>query len=258
MQGRGSRGPRWPALTPALRAVALLLALAVATQAVRLLVTPPLSALAELHSGGQPWGLLPLAPFVAGGCAAALAACWAWLVTCAVVVAVSTLRDVLGAGVAAHGTTSTPAGVAAGRSRLCPRLVRTLVLAALGVAVATGPASADSPGTSDSRPSRDLTRGVVGLPVPDRVATPVAPRVAAAASTQVPAATTGRVTVQPGDSLWAIAQRHLPPGAPDAAVQAGWRLLADANADRIGHPDLIFPGTVLRVPPLDGTHLSTH
>jgi nucleoid-associated protein YgaU len=66
------------------------------------------------------------------------------------------------------------------------------------------------------------------------------------------------VRVRAGDSLWAIAERHLPAGAPDSAVEAGWRLLADANADRIGHPDLIFPGTVLRVPPLDGTRPSTH
>jgi nucleoid-associated protein YgaU len=57
--------------------------------------------------------------------------------------------------------------------------------------------------------------------------------------------------VRPGDSLWAIAARHLPPGAPDAAVDRAWRLLAAANRPSLGNrPDLIFPGAVLRVPDL--------
>jgi hypothetical protein len=197
--------------------VALLLALAVATEAVRLLVTPPLAALAGLRADGQSWGLLPLAPLVTGGCAAALAACWAWLATCAVVMTLGALRG-------------------ARTSRGCPRLVRTLVLTALGVAVVAGPAAADG---GAARPPHHTGRlGVVGLPVPDRVAT----------SAPLPV-----VRVRAGDSLWAIAERHLPAEAPDAAVEAGWRLLAAANADRVHRPDLIFPGTVLRVPPL-----STH
>ncbi|MGZ8735626.1 MAG: LysM peptidoglycan-binding domain-containing protein [Nocardioides sp.] len=223
--------------------MALHLALVVATEAVCLLITPPLATLAELHAGSQPWGALPLAPLVVGGCAAALAACWAWLVACAVVVTVGAMQGVRNV-------------------RGCPRLVRALVLATLGVAVSTGPATADSAGAglgAEARQARDADStsrnrpGVLGLPVPDRVVTPASTRVTAQA-TSLP-----RVArVRPGDSLWAIAERHLPVGAPDAAVEAGWRLLAAANADRIGHPDLIFPGTVLRVPPLDGTHRSTH
>jgi hypothetical protein len=219
--------------------VALLLALAVATEVVRLLVTPPLATLADLLTEGQRWDLLPLSSLVAGGCAAALAACWAWLALCAVVVTVATLRG-------------------ASTARGCPRLVRTVVLAALGVAMATGPATADSAGAdlgAEARRARttDATSpnhlGVLGLPVPDRVAAP-----APAQTTPLPRL----ARVRAGDSLWTIAERHLPADAPDAAVEAGWRLLAAANADRIGHPDLIFPGTLLRVPPLDGTHRSTH
>ena len=54
--------------------------------------------------------------------------------------------------------------------------------------------------------------------------------------------------VRPGDTLWAIAARHLP-GRPAAAAGArawprGWR----ANTGPVRDPDLIRPGQRLRVP----------
>jgi nucleoid-associated protein YgaU len=54
--------------------------------------------------------------------------------------------------------------------------------------------------------------------------------------------------VRPGDSLWAIAERTLPASADDAAVDARWRRIHRLNATRVPDPDLIRPGTVLRVP----------
>jgi resuscitation-promoting factor RpfA len=52
-----------------------------------------------------------------------------------------------------------------------------------------------------------------------------------------------------GESLWTIAAEHLPPGAPSARVDRAWRALYDANRPRLGDdPDLIRPGTVLRLP----------
>jgi nucleoid-associated protein YgaU len=51
----------------------------------------------------------------------------------------------------------------------------------------------------------------------------------------------GMYTVQPGDNLWAIAQRTYGDGAM-------WRVLAGANADQIFNPNLIFPGETLRLP----------
>jgi nucleoid-associated protein YgaU len=57
------------------------------------------------------------------------------------------------------------------------------------------------------------------------------------------------VRVRPGDSLWLVARQVLPEGASDAAVDRTWRRIAACNADRLGpDPDLIFPGTLLRVP----------
>jgi len=57
------------------------------------------------------------------------------------------------------------------------------------------------------------------------------------------------LTVHPGDSLWAIARRLLPAGADDHEVALASGRLASANRTTIGaDPDLILPGTRLRVP----------
>lgn len=50
----------------------------------------------------------------------------------------------------------------------------------------------------------------------------------------------GGYTVQPGDSLWQIASRVYGDGRY-------WVLLYQANADRIGNPNLIYPGQHLRL-----------
>jgi len=64
------------------------------------------------------------------------------------------------------------------------------------------------------------------------------------------------VEVRPGDSLWLIAARHLPPGADDADVAAAWPAWYAANAQLIGaDPGLIRPGQTLRVPA--GTSIGT-
>lgn len=228
MSGRGSSQVGTPSrgrLAP--RLVGLTAVLVAGSEGVRRLVDPPLRAMLEPATLVAPSDL-PLVTLVAGCCAAALALCWAWLVVCATVVALDALR---------HGAAGVGAGSAPRPPRSCPRWVRTLVLAALGLAVGAGPALADSPGTG-TVPAQSAP-GLAGLALPDR-------------PTSLPAqAHPRRVRVRSGDSLWVIAARHLPPSAPDAAVDRAWRRLAAANTDRVDHPDLIFPGTVLRVPDLD-------
>jgi hypothetical protein len=65
------------------------------------------------------------------------------------------------------------------------------------------------------------------------------------------------VTVRPGDSLWAIAERHLDPGASTSEVAAAWPRWYEANRQAIGSdPHLITPGLRLRepaVPPVNST-----
>jgi hypothetical protein len=60
----------------------------------------------------------------------------------------------------------------------------------------------------------------------------------------------GSVMVHPGDSLWAIAQRLVGPGASDAEIQKKLVAVWDMNVKRIGtgDPNLIFPGQRLMLP----------
>jgi len=59
----------------------------------------------------------------------------------------------------------------------------------------------------------------------------------------------GHVVVHRGDSLWAIAARHLGRDASDAEIAQAWPAWFDANRDVIGDdPDVLRPGQVLRPP----------
>jgi nucleoid-associated protein YgaU len=55
--------------------------------------------------------------------------------------------------------------------------------------------------------------------------------------------------VQPGDSLWRIAARHLGADATTAQTAREVNRLWELNQQRIGtgNPDLIFPGQTLRM-----------
>lgn len=68
---------------------------------------------------------------------------------------------------------------------------------------------------------------------------PIAPAPRAARAGSVPLSG-GTYTVQEGDTLSAIANK--------LNISGGWALLADANADSIANPHLIFPGQVLKLP----------
>lgn len=82
-----------------------------------------------------------------------------------------------------------------------------------------------------------------------------APDPSLATSTPIPSSTDGHpasqssVVVHRGDTLWAIAQRHLGPSADAAAIDAEWRRWYRANSAVIGpDPHLILPGQVLHTP----------
>jgi hypothetical protein len=121
-----------------------------------------------------------------------------------------------------------------------PAALRRLVLAACGVAlVGTGPAVAAAgrlPAAAHSNPREPGTAAVLaGLPLPDRA--------------EDGGALDDQVVVRAGDTLWALAERGLPPKADEAAVTARWHRIYDLNRDRIGpDPDLIQPGQRLRLP----------
>jgi LysM domain len=175
---------------------------------------------------------------------------------------------------------------------LTPRVVRAAVGLAVGVTVIAGPALGASTAsvatsvTATAAPRADVSperpRQLPQLPSgwsPDRPAAddPAADDPAAEASTAPLAriepgahifggrAGTGRsdpadhrtvVVVHRGDTLWAIAARHLGPAATAAQVAAEWPRWHAANRSTIGaDPDLILPGQSLvapqRHPPAD-------
>lgn len=163
---------------------------------------------------------LGFAPLVGAGCALALLGCWSWLALGTVVVAARALAG----------------GASRTGLRWVPAAVRTLVPLLLGATVTAAPAHAGT----EAIPARGCAVGTTtgaaaALPLPDRVLTdrPVRGRT---------------VVVRPGDTLWAITSRLLPDAAPVAAIDRGWRRIADANAVRLPDPDLLHPGTRLRVP----------
>jgi resuscitation-promoting factor RpfA len=124
-----------------------------------------------------------------------------------------------------------------------PAMLRGLVRAALGVAVATGPVLGAAAAFADLAP----------LPVLDRVvATPAqttAPPASRPGHASHPTAGGHVVVVRPGDSLWAIAASHLPPGHTDAQVAAAWPRWYAANRQAVGpDPSHIEPGLRLTPP----------
>lgn len=171
------------------------------------------------------------ADLLVGGCSAAVLVATAllWLTT----------ADVAWQQIRSPGATglATRCGRCVRRTgRIGP--IRSLLLAACGVAAVAGPAAA----SGGNGPTPSLS----GLPLPDR-ATGTAPDGAGRATPSEPART---VLVRPGDSLWAIAARTLGPRSSAADVASYWHRVHALNAATIGSdPDLVQPGQRLRLPP---------
>ncbi|WP_448629912.1 LysM peptidoglycan-binding domain-containing protein [Cellulomonas soli] len=170
--------------------------------------------------------------------------------------------------------------------RLAPTIVRralaVTITAGLGLGVATGAQAATlhethppsvsglatttdvdlgwAPTTSSTVPVDTTWQPTVASPAgATTVPVPAAAVTQTAATTPAPVAPTapdaqagpagGSVVVQPGDSLWDIAARHLPPDASDAQIAAAWPRWYEANRDTIGDdPDLLRPAQLLRAP----------
>ena len=232
----GGRSLRTPAPSLSRCLLVEVTATAAAGGLLRLLAADLASAPGALRAGA-PFDLL-----LTRAAAVALALCvlWAWV-----------------AATAAVAEAATGVRVRSG----CPRVVRRAVLVACGVALVAGtvPANAAPDGSSAvaGPPAHAEDRSVLaGLPMPDRAAGPaqrtVAPRpVLASRTSHDPVAPgPGEVVVRPGDTLWDIAARDLPAGTPTDQVSRRWHRIWAANRTAIGaDPDLIRPGTALRLPP---------
>jgi nucleoid-associated protein YgaU len=233
------------------RAGVLLLGTAVAGRAAWSLTRAPLAVLVGGLSRSPGAGALTFEQLLCGGCAAVLVACDLWLAT-------TTLLTVAGLLAREYGGRSRGlsqernralnrvAGALGGTvdralDRCCPALLRAVVTTALGLTVATTVAT---PAPADDHGRVPTPSGLDGLALPDRtVGTEQRPPDRA-----VPASR-GTVVVHTGDSLWGIAASLAPRGASDATLTRAWHRLYRVNVTRIGpDPDLILPGTRLRVP----------
>lgn len=235
---------RTPAPSRVPRALLLVAGTVLVARAAVAVAGPPLHPWAHAaerawHRGeASPLTALPPDEALAGLCATALLAAlvvWSFGV-------VATLVEVLAEPARARVTLP------------CPRIVRSLALAALGAGVTAAPPALADPGPDAARPptavapAAERAGDVTGLPLPDRVPTH---RTAVGPGAQ--AAGADRHVVRRGDTLWSVAASTLPPGATTADLDRGWRRIAAANRDVVADPHLIFPGTELRLPPLTDT-----
>lgn len=125
-----------------------------------------------------------------------------------------------------------------------PRTLRRLTALALGLSLVTGAGVATA---AVAEPGSPGTRGPAAALDLDWPTTP-----APGAQPPAPSPVRGQPTVvevAPGDSLWSIAARSLPPGSGAAQVAAEWPRWYAANRALIGpDPALIRPGQQLSVP----------
>ena len=207
-----------------------------------LLVSGALAALAiTLAPGLRRAPGLTTGPFdeaLVVACEAAILACGTWLWAVTSVVALD----------AARGRAGHRPGVPAGLRRALMSACGAALLGSLAVPAHTapvGPATGDRPG-----PGASL---VHGLPLPDRAtaAGHLSLLVArhARETRRQPDEDVGSALVRPGDTLWDLAVRDLPPGAGDVAITRRWQEIYRANRSAIGaDPDLIHPHPRLRLP----------
>lgn len=247
--------------------------LGVLAAAVALLLTGPAPAEAVRDLRGVAEAADPVAPLVSA------VSLLAWLLTAwlALTIALTLLARVPG---------RTGGAAAAAVRRVAPAGLRRIVSGVLGVSVVAGTltgttaaAAAGTPAPPPAAASASLDwPGTAPAPAPGSAATPASldwPGSAPAADLDWPAAAaaaeppppvlaspvrTGRaadtVVVEPGDTLWGLAEQSLQgqQGAPPEAAQvaAAWPSWWSANRELVGEdPDLLLPGTSLQPPPAE-------
>ncbi|NJS39619.1 MAG: LysM peptidoglycan-binding domain-containing protein, partial [Rhodobacteraceae bacterium] len=97
---------------------------------------------------------------------------------------------------------------------------------------------------SDTSAPNPAPEALASAPATETATNPApetAPETAPAAAEPVPAAASITITVQPGFTLWGIAQERYGDGVLYVQV-------FEANADKIRDPNLIYPGQVFTVP----------
>lgn len=158
-----------------------------------------------------------------------------------------------------------PSEAPTGIRRLVPSGMASAIGLALGLTATAGPAAMHMASTGSAtslNPPESLTLTVIDDPLvlkesrPDRpplkLVDRLAPDLESAPAPEI-------WHVRNGDSMWLIAEETLTDDMPaneevsDETVAAYWRVLIEANQDRLiepGNPDLILPGQELILPPI--------
>jgi hypothetical protein len=193
------------------------------------------------------WRLRPTAPPAGEPAVGEIVLGCAWLAWALV----SYLTLSVAAAALAHLTSAIgPLGGAL--NRLAPHCLRRLVdtaitvglaAAVLGASTATvlPRAAGATPAVSTTTPHSTASAGDLDWPgLADTVRRP---------RPDVGLVNGSRVLVQPGDSLWSIAARHLGSSADGPAITAAWHEWYAANRQVVGNnPNLIYPGQRLTAP----------
>lgn len=218
-----------------------------------LLAAPaPLAAARALREAGS--AVDPTAPLVALLALAAWALA-AWLLLAVALTAGGHLPGLAGRALAALGRAVAPAAVRRGVELA---LGLTVAVGALG----PGPAAAGGPTAGSAAGPAAEAPATPPAPDLDWAAAPPPVRAAAPASRSgAPAPGSASLVVQPGDTLWGLAEQDLVRrgrSTTDAAVAREWPRWWAANRDAVGDdPDLLHPGTPLSPPPADGAPASS-
>jgi nucleoid-associated protein YgaU len=127
-------------------------------------------------------------------------------------------------------------------------------------AAASAPAPPPPTAVRDGR-----TDGLTSLPAESPPATtttrpaPTGPAVATPPNPGIPPPSSTTVVVSSGDNLWEISASHLAAASararievPDGEIAPYWALVCETNRPTLqsGDPNLIFPGEVVRLPPV--------
>lgn len=211
-------------------------------------------------------GALPATPdqVLAGLAAAAAGLLLLWLVVGAIVSALALVPGAVGRGAQRAAV------------HLTPLVVRAIVTALLGGVAAAGVAA---PGPADLEPPARAAAALIvsaapsstgrlpepGWPAgelpqpgwtPERPAAPTTPPSQVGLVSTAPGTEQDgdeHLVVHRGDTLWAIAARHLGPRASAGEIARAWPRWYAANRDVIGpDPDRLRPGQLLKPPPVQG------
>ena len=237
------RPPRSVVLGTAAVALLLLVAAPSPAEAVR--------ALRGAADPGDPYApLVALLSLLAWGLAG-------WLALTVVVTAAGHLKGVAGRASAAVSRRIAPAAVRRGVEVALGLSVAVGTLGASPALAAHGPAAPPPAATLDGAAPAPAGAPALDWTAPAEQPDATAPALdraapAAAEPEQLPAGT-GAVVVQPGDTLWDLAEQDLRErghaSPTDAQVAQAWPSWWAANRDAVGDdPDLIQPGTHLAPP----------